>query len=444
MNLRHRMWGFAVILLLAAHFLVIAWFWWQGSSALFRGMAAGSMLALGRLFGLLAVSGILLQFMLIGRAVWIERLFGLDKLTRVHAWNGYATFGFVLAHPLFITLAYADFVRANPLRQFVHLVTGDASLLAAAIAVILLIGVVLLSIAIVRRRLKYETWYYAHLLTYAVVGLAFFHQLPLGGDFLQSGVFTAYWYGLYIFVFGNVLLFRFAKPVRQSWTQRFRVSGIVPETHDTNSVMIEGSNVSRFRALPGQFFILRFLQKGFWWQEHPFSLSAIPEGNRLRFTIKQSGDFTSAIPNLRPGTRVIVDGPYGVFTADPTPGKKYAFIAGGVGITPIRPLIEQIAPSNDAVLVYGSKTSDDIIFRKELDHLSSRYRFPLHYVLSHEPEHPGEKGTIDADKLSRLVPDIADREAYLCGPPPMLASLRKALRELGVSPGRIHFEKFSF
>lgn len=429
--------------LLILNLALIAGFWWSGSSRLIGVNTASTLLAWGRVLGLLAVFGILMQVMTIGRAPWIERVFGLDKLSRVHKWNGYATLAFVVAHPVLITFSYAKMLRTGIVSQFTDFLLNYKDLLPAALAVLTLIGIVILSITIVRRRMKYETWYFVHLLTYGAVILAFGHQLSLGGDFLGNPVFSGYWYFLYVFVFGNLLLFRFAKPLWQSYAQGFRVQQVAPETHDTSSVLITGKNPLSLHGKPGQFFKLRFLQKGFWWQDHPFSISAIPTKEHLRFTIKRSGDYTSMIPKLKKGAPVIVDGPYGVFTAEPKQGAKYLFIAGGVGITPIRALLEQLAPTNDVMLIYGNKTSKDVIFRKELDELASRHHFPIHYVMSDEHSHPGERGNVDKEKLARLVPDIASWESYICGPPPMLKGVRKALRALGVRNKRIHFEKFS-
>ncbi len=436
---------FGVYALFAANLAVIMWFWYGNARELLGENAPSILLALGRLSGLLAVYFVLLQFMLMGRAVWIEKVFGLDKLARIHKLNGYFTLGFILLHPLLITLAYGFRDKINVIDQFLDFFFNYPDVMLAAIAVVLFVVVVFLSIGMVRKKLKYELWYYIHLLTYLAVLLAFGHQLKIGNDFLGNVSFTYYWWGLYIFVFANQLVFRFVKPVYKSVKYRYRVDGIVPETSDTSSVYITGKNLERWKYRPGQFMILRFLAKGFWYEAHPFSLSFMPKENRIRVTIKNSGDFTSKIRQIKKGTPLLIDGPYGIFNPHPDPKAKYLFIAGGVGITPIRTLIEKLAPTNDVILLYSNKTLADTIFKNELDELSVEYTFPVHYILTDQPDYGGEKGRLDREKILRLVGDIHEREVYICGPIPMLDAMRKMLaeKEIGVKPHRIHFEKFA-
>lgn len=436
---------FGIYGVFAANIAVIAWFWSLNSYELLGKDVASTLLALGRLAGLLAVFFVLLQFVLMGRAVWIEKVFGLDKLARVHRLNGYFTVGFILLHPLLIILAYSFKDKIGVIDQFLDFFLNYQDVMSAVIAVGLFVVIVFLSITMVRKKLKYELWYYIHLLTYLAVLLAFGHQLKLGGDFPGNNAFVYYWWTLYAFVFANQLIFRFLKPVYKSLKYRYRVDEIVPETSDTNSVYITGKNLEQWKYKPGQFMILRFLSKRFWHEAHPFSLSFLPKNNRIRVTIKNSGDFTAKIPHIKKGTRLLIDGPYGIFNPHSDPEAKYLFIAGGVGITPIRTLIEKLAPTNDVVLLYSNKTLTDTIFKNELDGLSVEYTFPVHYVLTDQPDFDGEKGRIDREKILRLVKDIREREVYICGPVPMLDAMRKMLmeKEIGVKPNRIHFEKFA-
>lgn len=425
------------------HVAVLIWFWQQSSYPLFALGDAGWLLAIGRLFGLLAVTCILFQFLLMSRTPHLERVFGLDGLTRLHHVNGKLAILFIIAHPIFVTLSYANSSSSGFFEKLSSFLTQSNDLLKAAIAFGIFLLIVGLSITIVRRRLTYETWHVVHLLTYIAVLLAWAHQLKFGGDFQSSRFFTGYWYAIYAFVFANVILFRFSQPLFQFFRFRFAVERMEQETRDTTSVYITGRDLNRFHSRPGQFLILRFLAKTFWRQAHPFSLSYVPKDGCVRVTIKNSGDFTARIPSLTNGTPVLIEGPYGVFTARPDGKTKFLFIAGGVGITPIRALIESLVPTNDVALLYGSKTSADIIFKRELFELASRVPFRIHHILSDEPAYPGETGKIDREKMMRLVSDILQREIYLCGPPPMMDGVIATLKELGVKPDRIHAEKFS-
>lgn len=433
---------FAICGLYLLNLIIIGGFWYAGSSALFGTGTAGLFLAFGRLYGLLAVLSILTQVTLIGRNPLIEQTFGLDKLTRIHNANGRIAITFILLHPIFITLSYAQTANISFVSQLLEFMQTYPDVWQAVTAVVLFSIIVALSIYIVRKRLKYETWYYVHIFTYAAILLAWGHQLKLGGDFANR-TFVLYWYVLYALVFGSLVVFRFIRPIYNLLKYGFVVERVVSETGDTNSVYITGNNIASFKSKPGQFVIVRFLQGTFISQKHPFSLSYIPKDNKLRLTIKASGDYTSTIQNLKSGTKVLIDGPYGVFTPDVITKDKILFIAGGVGITPIRPIVEWVAPNYNVVLLYGSRTQKDIIFKQELDTLSKKYRFPIYYVLSNDPTYAGEKGQLDKDRILRLVSDITDRDVYLCGPAPMIDGVRKSLAQLNVPKSQIHFEKFS-
>lgn len=419
--------------------------WWHASGALLTTAPRDFYLAFGRLTGLLAVYTALIQFVLMSRAPWLEGVFGMDVLSRFHKKNGYVTFLLILIHPLLITLSYAGFAHVSLFAQFMDFLHNYEDAGAAAISVLLFILVVGSSITIARKRLRYESWYFVHLLTYLAIVLAFGHQLSLGGDFDAQPLAVAYWYALYAFAFGNLILFRSILPLYHSWHREYRVARLVQETGDTVSVYISTKEGSLMKAKPGQFVIVRFLAKGLWWQAHPFSLSSMPTKEGIRITVKQLGDFTKQLSSLAPGTRLLLEGPYGGFTPVEDPRAKYLFIAGGVGITPVRSMIEMLYQTNDLVLLYGSRTSSDIIFKQELEAYATSHHFPLYNVYSNEEAAVGkEVGRVDAEKIKRLVPDFLEREMYLCGPPPMMNGAEAALLSLNVKPEKIHAERFAF
>lgn len=420
---------------------IILFFWWQGSSSLFAGQLPDIILAIAKLSGLLAVYFVLLQFVLRGRAIWVEEVFGLNNLSTVHRLNGYLSLSFLLTHFTLILTSYSLISNINIITQFTNFILNDNDLLKAFFGLLLFVTIVFASIYIVRRNLKYETWYYIHLASYLAILLAWGHQLELGSDFASS-FFVWYWYALYIFVFGNVFVFRFLRQVYLFLRYRFTVSHIVKEADGATSVYITGTNLSNFSVQPGQFFILRFLDSKRWIEAHPFSLSFLPKENQLRVTIKNVGDFTSKIPQLKKGTPILLDGPLGTFTATHTKNNKFLFIAGGVGITPIRSLIEELAPlKKDIILLYSSKTAD-IIFKEELDKLAKKYQFLINYFVTEDTLYKGNQGRIDADKVKQFVPDFLKRDIYLCGPIPMMNGLIKNLQQIGVTHSSLHYEKF--
>ena len=413
---------------------------------LLAGDDVGKLLAWGRLAGLLAVLAVLFQLMLIGRVLWMERSFGMDRLTRLHHVVGFALLLLLLAHPVLLTLGHAAQADVGYWAQAADFCKTWKGLLTAVIGLGLMVAASVASVFVLLRRVRYELWYATHLVLYVAFGLTFLHQVVSGSDFTDHPAFKLYWCALYAFVLINLVGYRFVRPLLNLARHRFAVTEVVPEAGDVTSVYIGGRDLAAFRAEAGQFVIVRFLARGFRWEAHPFSISCFPDGQRLRLSIKRLGDFTRRIPELKPGTPVLIDGPHGIFTSRTCASDKVLLVAGGIGITPIRALAEELlTQGRDAVMIYGNRTSETLVFRKELDGLAARPggALKLVYVMSDDLAWAGEKGRVDRERLARLVPDLSGRDVYLCGPPVMMKGVRAALSSLGVHAARIHDERFS-
>jgi predicted ferric reductase len=433
--------------LLYSFFLInlgtIFFFWFRSSGVSLLTTPGVFFMDLGMLAGLLAAFSVLLQFFLMGRSQLIEKVFGLDKLAKIHHLNGYSTISFIILHPILLTMGYSMSSKNHLFDQFLLFLSSFDDVFNAFIALILFIVVVFSSIYIVRKKLKFEHWYWVHLMTYGAVVLAWGHQLKNGGDFVNNPIFVAYWYALYIFVFGNLLYFRFIIPFYRSFKHQFVVERVIKETDKATSVYITGKYLTDYKIDPGQFLILRFLQKGFYLESHPFSLSNMPIDGKLRVTIKNVGDYTQKIQLLQAGTRIFVEGPYGVFVSTSKTRKKILFIAGGIGITPIRSLLEQaLRQKKDVILMYGNTYKKDVIFKQEIDALQKIFPFKVYYIFSQEPTYTGEKGRINEEKLHRLVRDIQNREIYFCGPKEMLHSMKICFSNMKIPSSHIHYEEF--
>lgn len=430
-------------ILLTLFLAVTFYFWWKNSGVLFSAGFNESLLALGRLFGLLAVNLILLQLILIGRVKWVETIFGLDKLSIIHHYNGLFFLIFLLTHPLLMVLVYAKFTGQSFFGQIGSMISGSQELLKAFLATAIFIVIILLSMVIVRKKLKYESWYFTHLLTYLAIYLSFEHQFEFGGDFIDR-TFVVYWYGIYIVGIGNLLFFRFIKPLWNFYRHGFYVDRVIPENAEVTSIYIKGRNLPEFKIRAGQFMIFRFLAEGYWWQAHPFSLSCAPNGDYLRISVKALGDFTRKIKAVPLGTKVLIDGPHGVFTAKDDRYQKYLLIAGGIGITPLRSLAETLVKQNkDVVLLYASHKERSIALKNELENLTSAGNLKLHYIISDDQDWIGEKGRIDQEKIQRLAPDYQGRQVYLCGPKLMMKAIIDSFNNLGLKRSKIFYEKFS-
>jgi ferredoxin-NADP reductase len=236
-----------------------------------------------------------------------------------------------------------------------------------------------------------------------------------------------------------LVFFRLVVPLVAAVRFDLRVVDVTPEGPGVVSVRISGRNLEKLRVQPGQFFLWRFLDRRRWWKAHPFSLSAAPDGRSLRITVKALGDDSARIDGLRPGTRVLVEGPFGVFTDSMRRSPKVLLIAGGIGITPIRALLETMR--GDLVVVYRVLADDDVIFRDELESLREARRATLHLVVG---DHLGDgRDLLSAAHLRELVPDLGERDVYLCGPPAMTDAIRRNLRDADVERRRVHVERFA-
>ncbi len=405
--------------------------------------AASIFLAIGLLIGLLATYFALTQFMLMGRILWIERAFGLDRLARYHRLNGYAAITLILLHAPLITAAYALRSHSNYFVQYLDLILHYQFVVLAFLAVILFVTVVGSSIYIVRQRLKFESWYYVHLMVYGAIILASLHQFALGTSFQDSSLAWWSWLSLYLFVALNIVIFRFGLPILNYFRFGFRVEKVVRETATTTSVYIRAKHVKRLHAKAGQFVLVRFLSWQFGLEEHPFSLSMISDDDQLRLTIRSVGDFTTAIRDLKPGTPVLLSGPFGRFTSRVAQTNKRLFIAGGVGITPIRCLFEEAAVARqDTVLLYGNKTDDDTPLKQELDKLTTELAV-VSYVYSDKVVKGAEQGYIDGALIEKLVPDFYERDIYLCGPPLMMEAIVADFKQMDIDESQLHYERFA-
>lgn len=426
--------------LVLAGAVAVVWLWLRDGGITGVHDAAGAFTSAGRITGLLAGFLLAVQVLLISRLPFLEWTAGFDRLTRWHGLNGKVSLYLVLAHVGLITAGYAMARNTSVFNEVSVLLSVYYGIVAAAIGTGLLIIVVITSIVIVRSRLHYEWWYLVHLLTYGGLALVWFHETRTGFDFITNTWAAVWWTGLYLLTLQLLLLFRVIHPLLRGYIHRLRVKQVVVEAPGVVSVHMVGRHLEWLNPQAGQFFLWRFLTAGRIWEAHPFSLSAAPNGETFRITAKSVGDFTQKMADIKPGTRVIAEGPFGSVTADACTRDRVALIAGGIGITPLRAMLEEM--NGNIVLVYRVMNESDIVFRDELEALAERRSFKIHYVIG-DHRLPKNRWLMSADHLRKLVPDIATREIYLCGPPAMVAALEGNVRATGVPSQFIHIERFA-
>lgn len=423
---------------------VILWIWFSTSFDLLLSGASGALIALGRLAGFTAALSALLQFMLMGRIGWIEGGFGLDNIAKLHRKNGYVVIIAILIHIGLITFGYGLSSMEGPIAQNVIFFNTFPYVWQAMIAAVLFLAVVVTSIFMVKKHLKFERWYIVHLMVYAAIILAFSHQLAVGGSFAGNQAYSNIWRGFYIFVAINVIFYRFLTPLINAVRFGFRVDRVVKESDSVTSIYIRGNNLLRFNSKAGQFVLVRILAPKLGPQEHPFSLSQVTTDEHLRITVKNIGDYTAMLQDLKPGNKVIVSGPFGSFTRAKATSPKMLYLAGGIGITPFRAMIEEGNQSgDDAILIWSNKSAKDVIFQDDFKKFEATSKFKFFQFFSQEKNGKAAAGRLTADQIVNLVPDLKERSIYICGPMPFINSLESGLKNAGLRSEQLHSEKFS-
>ena len=438
----------ASVVVLWAGLLLVTFWWTTGGGIQALASRTDGLMSTGRLTGLLASDLLLVQVVLMARVPVLERAYGQDRLAAIHRLVGLTSFNLMVAHVVLITWGYAAGRLSATPGTLWDLTWHDPGMLLAVAGTLCLFLVVGTSIRSARRRIRYESWHLLHLYAYLGVGLALPHQLWTGQEFLASAAATAYWWTLWGAAAGAVLVWRVGLPLWRSARHGLRVTSVVRESSDVVSVYLSGRRLDLLRAEPGQFFTWRFLGRPGWTRAHPYSLSAAPDGRSLRITVKDLGDGSARLGALRPGTRVLVEGPYGRLSPRARSRRKVALFGAGVGMTPIRALAEGMAYApGDAVLVHRFR--DEPLFVRELEVIArERGLQVLHLPGRRRSDHSwlgdGVAGVDDLRALRHWIPDIAERDVFVCGPEPWVAAVRRTTAAAGLPAHQFHVETFGW
>jgi len=386
----------------------------------------------GQVLALVGFVLVFFQYVLSSKIKWIERGIGLDRLFGMHKTCGLIGLTFVFFHPVALFVSEKIEGYSSPLSPSKIVGIFVLLILCVASGAAILYG---------KLRLKYETWKNIHRASYAILPLGFVHSFLLGSD-TQSQPLRTFWLvlaGLYGAVLGYKLWNRVHMRGRP-----FEIVEVSQETHDTWSLYFEGENID---YKPGQFMIVQLVRDGKVSESHPFTMASSPARDRLSITVKSVGDFTSTIGDTKTSDRAYIDAPYGVFSFLNHDARDLICIAGGIGITPFMSMLRYVYDKKlerNVVLIWGNKTEDDLPFRDELGRMAAeRPSLKVVHVMSNQDDWPGETGYIDAEKLRKYVSSFQDGQFFVCGPPPMMASVIRTLRDLGVPKKSIHYERFA-
>ena len=406
------------------------------------------------LTGLLAQTLMALQVIFLARIPWVEQSWGHDVLAGRHRLLGYWSFWLMIAHVALFAINRASQSGADgPLHELYLLFVGDSWMLLTSLGTFMLVVVVVTSIRAARTRIRYESWHLIHLYSYLGMALAFPHQL-FDGTHFHVWWTQAFWWVMFLAALAATLVYRVYYPIRRSLRHGLRVTRVSPEAPGVSSIEMEGRDLDRLQAKSGQFFIWRFLGGTGWTRGHPYTISAAPTNEKLRITVQAVGDGSSRAVTIKPGTPVLIEGPYGTLTEDVRRHPKMLMIAAGVGITPFIGMLEDADyQPGEVTLLFRTSSVESAMHLDELAVLAKQRGFTLHPLAGARRAEDswlpawlpaGVDGSSDADALRQLAPSITESDIFICGPEKWNHLVRSSLRDAGVAKRDVHLEDYSW
>jgi predicted ferric reductase len=410
------------------------------------GTVGGFVTSIGIVAGLVGTDLILIMLVLAARIPVLDRVFGHDQAMATHRSLGKPAVYLILAHALLLTIGYGIASGIDPIAETVTL-WNIPDMPLAFVGTGLLVVVVVTSLVAVRRKFKYEVWHVIHLLSYAAVLTALPHELSVGGMLAAGTWQRVYWIALYVVALGGIVLFRFIEPIVKSVQHDIRVDRVEHIAPGVASVYLRGRDLRKLGASGGQHFIWRFWTARTWWHSHPISLSAVPTDSTARITVRALGDGTTRLGRLRPGTRVSVEGPYGVFTDAGRTSPKLAIVAAGIGVTPVRALLEdsRLVPGETTIVLRGSDDNQRYLWG-EVEELAAERGANCYVSVGTRGRHSWLSAR-DVDRgvsIRSVFPDLANSDLYVCGPQAWADVVIADAKAHGLPAHQIHLERFDW
>ncbi len=428
---RRRLTGWDLLVLVGANAVAVVGLWWRQGGISEIHDTAGLLTSLGRVTGMVGALLALVQLVLLARLPVLDTL-ALDRVNGWHRWNGIACVALLVAHTVLITAGYALADEVGLGREIGDLLGDYSGVLIATIGLVLLVAAAVTSARAARRRLGRRAWHAVHLTVYLAIALAFSHQLATGHEFQRQPVARAYWWALYGATLLAIVAFRVVLPVVRSLAvHRLHVARVATGAPGVVTVEIGGDGLDRLGARAGQYLHWRFLAPGHRWRARALSLSAAPRAGVLRVTVRERPGARASLATLRPGTRVIAEGPAGGLTSASRRRPGLAVVAGGPGIAPARALLEE-TPGDVALVCAGARETAPL--GAEVDDLARDRAAALSWVAAGTP--------LTAERLVALVPDLAERDVFVAGPSDWVGEVRAALRAAGIADRQVWSEGF--
>jgi predicted ferric reductase len=399
------------------------------------GAPGGWTLFLGSVTGLVGTYLALLMVMMASRVPTLERALGRGGVMRWHKNLSVLAISFILAHAVLTTVAYAKIAKTGIVHELGVLINSYPDMITAFVALGLMLLIGLVSLPWLRQRLSRESWWLLHLLIYAALVLSFAHELALGPSFVNHPVAQWVWGGAWILAGIAILTYRVLIPMMRSLRHGLRVAAVEPQPNGVIKILLQGQYLEDLKIEGGQFFEWRFLTRGRWWQAHPFSIVDC-QGDTLRLMVRPVGDFTANLADLKVGTSVWFEGPYGNFTAAQQQKDRVLLIAGGIGVTALRGLLEDLPIGSRPAVVLRVTAKTDLVLVDELERLANERNGQV-YILS------GDRTEVDLRTIAGNIKDYRSRDIFISGSPGFVEAVHDVFVQLGVKRRQLHVEAYT-
>jgi len=392
-----------------------------------------AMTSIGQILGLVGMALFSINLILASQYKFLDKYFkGLDKVYLNHGRVGSISFSLLLFHPIFLVIKYISISTYDAALFFVPFINMPITWGILS----LLLMIILMSFTFYIK-LKYHIWNFSHKFMTLAFVIAVIHTLFISSDISRNNYLR--YYILTLVVLGLFSIFRKVYLEKTSQNNfRYKVKNINKLNTDILEIEMEPLG-KKIIFNPGQFAFFIFLSSGVSSESHPFSISSSIDDDNLKISIKNLGDYTSSLGNLKQGDEVLVDGPYGDFSYKKNDNKNQIWIAGGIGITPFFSMAQSLENEYKVDLYYSVKENKEAVYVRNFEEISQKntnFKFNLWNAT--------EKGYINSGLILNLSKGLDSKDIFLCGPPMFMESLKNQFLSLGVDIKRIHYENFSF
>jgi predicted ferric reductase len=424
--------------------LSVALFLADGGMRQFSSLGNG-LTALGTVAGLVATAFLCFTLILVARVPIVDATIGQDRATTLHTKLGHNVVYGVLAHAVLLLLGYSVSGKVEPLAAFASLWDSSDDFGWACLGLVGFVAVAVSSVIAVRRYFPYEVWYAIHLVTYAAVIASLPHQFSMSGILAPGTRSRGIWIAIWLLTVFCLLAFRVFLPLYTTLEHRITVREVTPVGKDAVSIEFAGRRLHRLQARGGHWFQWRFLTPTLVLQPHPFSLSTHPSETAMRVTVRNLGNGSARLQNVRPGTKVFVEGPYGMFTDAARTRDRLVLIGAGIGIAPVRAVLEAThVKAGRAVVILRASTPGELYLADEVRALSAERGVEVIELVGNRAGANWVPSSHAGQRLDDFVPWVVDADVYACGPDPWMDAVFEDARICGVPKDQMHRESFGW